>query len=487
MFSFVSLQGKIIMLNTIIILAAFMIIILDLTRIINLSHKAFLSIFIIFMPHFLIMRYYLLGGYIWSYYRYSIMYSIMIISAYIYMKITLFPNVALDIKGRRIKVLFSGIKLIFYGIYTCVMEIIFYIFIYIISKKINITKKIIISDMLLTVIFLSVIIADGTIRILCASRKLKCKNRIIISGTIWMPLVNLFTIIYVKKIEGYCKICEDYRCDMDKIKIESCICSTKYPIILVHGVGFRDFTYLNYWGRIPHTLIKNGARVYYGGQVAFGKVEDNAESIKRKIFEILNETKAEKVNIIAHSKGGLDARYAISNLDMGKYVASLTMISSPNKGVKFVDYACRLPDKFYRYVSRLFDRYFLSIGDSKSDFYNSTRMFSTELIRKFNEETKDAEGVYYQSYASVMKNMFSDYILTIPYLLIKFTESSNNDGLVSVDSAKWGVFKGVFKNNLSRRGISHGDMVDMKREDFKGFNVLDKYVEIVSELKNKGY
>lgn len=40
------------------------------------------------------------------------------------------------------------------------------------------------------------------------------------------------------------------------------------------------------------------------------------------------ETGCEKVNIIAHSKGGLDSRYAISRLGMDQYTASLTTINS---------------------------------------------------------------------------------------------------------------------------------------------------------------
>jgi len=28
-------------------------------------------------------------------------------------------------------------------------------------------------------------------------------------------------------------------------------CQTKYPIVLIHGAGFRDRKLLNYWGRSP--------------------------------------------------------------------------------------------------------------------------------------------------------------------------------------------------------------------------------------------
>lgn len=97
----------------------------------------------------------------------------------------------------------------------------------------------------------------------------------------------------------------------------------------------------------------------------------------------------------------------------------------------------------------------------------------------------DASGVYYQSYASKMRDCFSDPLLWIPYCLIKPLEG-DNDGLVSTESARWGEFRTVFASS-SHRGISHGDMIDLKREDYKGFDVVECYVQIVSELVKKGF
>jgi triacylglycerol lipase len=57
---------------------------------------------------------------------------------------------------------------------------------------------------------------------------------------------------------------------------------------------------------------------------------------------------------------------------------------------------------------------------------------------------------------------------------------------VTVDSAKWGHFKKTFASS-GRRGISHGDMIDLKREDYKGFDVIEAYVQIVAELKEMGF
>lgn len=116
------------------------------------------------------------------------------------------------------------------------------------------------------------------------------------------------------------------------------VCATKYPILLVHGVFFRDFKYLNYWGRIPKELEKNGARIYYGNHNSASSVAESAKQLKARILEITKESGCEKVNIIAHSKGGLDVRYMLSDGEAAERVASLTTINTPHRGCRFADY-----------------------------------------------------------------------------------------------------------------------------------------------------
>ena len=49
---------------------------------------------------------------------------------------------------------------------------------------------------------------------------------------------------------------------------------TKYPILLLHGVGFRDLKWPLYWGRIPNALSGAGAVLFYGNQDCWARVED---------------------------------------------------------------------------------------------------------------------------------------------------------------------------------------------------------------------
>jgi triacylglycerol lipase len=269
-------------------------------------------------------------------------------------------------------------------------------------------------------------------------------------------------------------------------------CITKYPLILIHGTGFRDRKWFNYWGRIPTALASRGCKFFYGNQDSWATVENNAAALKDRISDILAETGAPKVNIVAHSKGGMEARYIISTLGMSDSVASLTTVSTPHHGSKTMDFVCGLPSFLFRAASFFANLWFRMLGDRNPDFHFVCKQFTTGYAEEFNRNNADAEGVYYQSYAGVMKNSFSDFMMIVPHFFVKRIDGEN-DGLVTTESAQWGNFKGILKGRTNR-GISHADEVDMRRrklskksEDGYVSDICDVYVQIVSDLKQLGY
>lgn len=316
-------------------------------------------------------------------------------------------------------------------------------------------------------------------------RRLRIAKRIAVWIFIWVPAVNFFLALYVRGLARQEIDHTLYKIDLDDVRADRQICSTRYPLLLVHGVGFRDFRYFNYWGRIPRELKRNGARVYYGHQEAWGTVESNALILKEKIRELQRETGCEKVNIIAHSKGGLDSRYLISCLAMADSVASLTTINTPHRGSMLVDFLKRLPDSLYRLVCRWIDLYFGMMGDKNPDAYRASCQLSAAYAREFNRRCPDMPGVYYQSFASLMRSGFSSKLLCIPYWVLKSLDAPS-DGLVTVESARWANFRGVIRNTYLR-GISHGDIIDLTREDYRGFDVKEFYVKVVEDLKSRGF
>jgi len=262
-------------------------------------------------------------------------------------------------------------------------------------------------------------------------------------------------------------------------------CKTKYPIVLIHGCGFRDYKKINYWGRIPKVLSDNGAEVYYGHQDSWATIEDNAQRIKQSVLEILKKTGAEKVNLIAHSKGGLDCRYMISKLGMADMIASLTTISTPHHGSKTVEILYNTFPKFaFKFVGIFVNGFNRIVGDKKPNFVDTCEQFTSTYSEKFNISNSDSEKVFYQSYATVMRNSLSDLIMLIPHFIVSKIDGEC-DGLVSAKSAKWTNFRGVIKS-ANQRGISHCDSVDIRRRKLNkkqtDINISDKNIADITQL-----
>ena len=269
-------------------------------------------------------------------------------------------------------------------------------------------------------------------------------------------------------------------------------CDTKYPIFLVHGMGFRENKHIGYWGRIPKALEDNGAIVTCSTQDANGSIEGNAEQLKKHLTAFIKESGAEKVNVIAHSKGGLEARYLISSLGMSDKIASLTTLSTPHNGSVTVDKLLKFPQPIIKFGCKAVDIWFRIIGDSSPETYKAVLSFRTADAEKFNADNPDSEKVYYQSYAFVMKNMLSDIFMWLPWAVVNHFEGEN-DGLLAPSAVKWTNFKGVIRGCKSR-GISHCDEVDMRRNklskksESSGISdITEFYISVAEELKNMGY
>ncbi|MBO4458447.1 MAG: triacylglycerol lipase [Butyrivibrio sp.] len=265
------------------------------------------------------------------------------------------------------------------------------------------------------------------------------------------------------------------------------ICATKYPILMVHGVFFRDFEHLNYWGRVPAELIANGATIFYGEHNSASSVEKSGEELARRIKAIKAQTGCEKVNVIAHSKGGLDMRYAISKCGAYEDVASLTTINTPHRGCEFADYLLeKIPEAQQRTVAAAYNAGAATLGDVNPDFIGAVTDLTHRACEKRNEEVLDRPEVYYQSVGSIQTRPSAGrFPLNMSYLLVKNFDG-RNDGLVGENSFPWGSnFKMLIPSG--KRGISHGDMIDLNRENIKDFDVREFYVNLVNDLRLRGF
>lgn len=329
---------------------------------------------------------------------------------------------------------------------------------------------------------------NGIIRTYLFSTQMGVKLRI--TGAIcgMIPVVNVIILIKIIKIVDYEIEVEGEKEELDEERKDQQICKTRYPIVMIHGVFFRDFKHFNYWGRIPAELEKNGAVIFYGNHESASPVDKSGEELAERIKEILKETGAEKVNIIAHSKGGLDSRYMISMCGMDKYIASLTTINTPHRGCEFAEYLLdgTIPEKTKRAVALTYNNALKLLGDKNPDFLSAVTDLTKTSCTRFNEKVKDSSLVYYQSVGSFIRNpQGGRFPLNHSYNLVKRFDG-HNDGLVGEKSFEWGS-NFTLLTPKGKRGISHGDMIDLNRENIRGFDVREFYVQLVSDLRKRGF
>lgn len=344
-----------------------------------------------------------------------------------------------------------------------------------------------IAPFLAAILVESIVFWNGILRVYFSSQQLAVKWRLIGLVCGWIPVVHLFVLSKIIHIASQETAFESEKIRINRKRESSRICGTKYPLLLVHGVFFRDLQHFSYWGRIPAELKRNGAVIYYGNQQSAASVADCGKEISERIRQIVSESGCGKVNLIAHSKGGLDCRYALGKLGSEKYVASLTTINTPHRGCLFAEYLLsKIPESTRNFVAGKYNTALKKLGDQRPDFLAAVNELTAASCKKLNDAVPDAPGVFYQSVGSKLNQASGGrFPLNYSYHLVKYFDGPN-DGLVSADSFAWGERK-LFLTVNGSRGISHGDMIDLNRENIKEFDVREFYVNLVHELKDRGF
>ena len=340
---------------------------------------------------------------------------------------------------------------------------------------------------LLVVLIEAAVFWSGILRIYLTANQLGMKYRLIGIFCGWIPIVNIICLGILLRITDKEIKVENDKIILNESRASQKICETKYPILMVHGVFFRDFRFFNYWGRIPGELETNGAKVFYGNQQSAASVESSGRELAERIRKVCEETGSEKVNIIAHSKGGLDCRMAIAKYGAGPYVASLTTINTPHRGCEFADYLLsKIGQSHQQRVAKMYEAALRRMGDPDPDFIAAVTDLTHSACEKLNAEMPDPEGIFCQSFGSKLNRPGSGrFPLNFSTLLVGHFDGPN-DGLVGEKSFSWGS-EYQFLTTTGKRGISHGDVIDLNRENIDGFDVREFFVGIVSDLKNRGF
>lgn len=244
---------------------------------------------------------------------------------------------------------------------------------------------------------------------------------------------------------------------------------TKYPLVLAHGfAGWSDVDGYTYFYDVKAHLESIGYTVLTPAVSPVNSIEVRAQQLKDAIDAAFP---GQTVNIIAHSMGGLDARYLITHLGMADRVASLTTIATPHRGCAVSDVAVgALPGATQEIIDFILNFWGLdwdAVVETTTDYMTNT----------FNPSTPDMAGVAYYSYGGnglflLNPKLWLSYPITLLY-------QGTNDGMVGVSSAEWGTYLGTLN-------ADHFDEVGQPPDETE-FKHLDFYTDLARFLRDQGF
>jgi triacylglycerol lipase len=243
--------------------------------------------------------------------------------------------------------------------------------------------------------------------------------------------------------------------------------TTRHPIVLAHGYfGFHAIGVASlrpeYFRGVRQVLEALGHTVHVARVSPTAGIPVRAAQLRGQIERF----GAERVNIIAHSMGGLDARYAITHLGLGARVASLTTIGTPHQGTPLAD--CVLAVGELRRLRRML----ASLGADVDGLYDLT----TAQMREFNRLVVDAPDVLYASVIGAARPQLSPVnALLVPGHAYLSRVIGDNDGIVPVGSQSWG-------ERLDEVLADHWAQIGWHRT----FDAKKLYVSLAERLADRG-
>lgn len=273
---------------------------------------------------------------------------------------------------------------------------------------------------------------------------------------------------------------------------------------------------IDYWIGVKERLEEKGCTVIIPKVPSFGSIEERAiklHAILEKETQKLRETASEKeiyndenkssgrhlhgqepikLNLIAHSMGGLDCRFLISKIHDKTYdVLSLTTIATPHHGSEVADYVVNLMEDLKK----------MTPGESRPNLFpSSIYELTTKYMDFFNQTTLNDPHVSYFSYGACFNPRWYNAFYMTWKVIYNLSGGKPNDGMVSVDSSKWGHYRGSLSNT------DHLDLINWKNKLQKDLSksfrstsktaqhavkpeidILNFYLYIADDLAKRGF
>lgn len=258
-----------------------------------------------------------------------------------------------------------------------------------------------------------------------------------------------------------------------------------HPVLLCHGYGaIASILKPSPLYDVAMLMRSHNVAAFAPNIVPYAKIEIRAQSWVEVIDNLLEKNSFNKVNIVAHSMGGLDMRYALSKLDIAGKIESLTTVSTPHRGASLAELTLKAPDAVKDRLAEFLDWMGNNIFPTgQSDAAGSAQQLTRQyLLEQFNPNVPNVEGLPYYSFSSAVGRNTNQPITVISRYQNRhiFEEEGINDGMVSVKSSKWG-------DHIKTGNISHLEQMNFRLKDEREPLFRKFWLDVIRHLEEKGH
>lgn len=255
---------------------------------------------------------------------------------------------------------------------------------------------------------------------------------------------------------------------------------TSSPVLLCHGYGaFVTMVKPGLLHDVAMFLRSHGIPAFAPNIVPYATIETRAEAWAKIIPQVLNQTGASQLSIIAHSMAGLDMRYALyAYPELRESVRVVISIASPHHGASLAELALKTPDfvkdNFLKLSDWLGNKWY---SDMKSDTSGALRQLTRGYVTgEFEKQVGEPPVPFYSVTASCGKG--TNYPITTAlkgFNLWIYEKEGVNDGFVSEESAHFGT-------HLRTIPFSHTEQILLQVSSDVRKKVCDFWLDLITFL-----
>ena len=229
---------------------------------------------------------------------------------------------------------------------------------------------------------------------------------------------------------------------------------TRYPVVLMHGFGaLANLMQAGVLHAEAMHLRGRGVRAYAPHVNPYDTVAVRAAAWAERLRRVLDETAAERVNLVGFSTGGLDARQ-LARDGWADRVASLVTVSTPHRGSELATFVLDRPERLRAFALGVMDFMGRAAYESAPPQAEAAlaELAPDAVVARF-DPAETVPGAWCASW-SARAGKGTDVPMYPPLVLpnrILYGLAGLNDGIVPTASMPWGERLGTLDADHARQ------------------------------------